>query len=229
MLRPTHKCCRGILQRKSLKRTAHACRRYSRRERWTRFSAQPTNPQSPTPSLRLRRRRVPALEAGPLLLVRRADRFQRSAGGIHLHRVTRDVEADGSRHAVRFPLRDVAHGVARRDEAVVVPAMAAALAAAPSASRRRESAAATPACADRTSRTAASRRPAAAARFAPLATASRTAAARSAASRRRRRTPRRSRSQGRRRSTSWIGAVRRAAPRRRAVFASALSPMIFGP
>src|SRR5437899_2605128 len=66
----------------------------------------------------------------PLLLVGDADVPHRGARRIHLHRVTRDVYADASRHAVRFPRPDVAVRVARRDEAIVVAAMAAALAAA---------------------------------------------------------------------------------------------------
>ena len=49
---------------------------------------------------------------------------------MHLHRVTRDVYADGSRHAVGFPRLDVAVGPARRHEAVFAAAMACALAAA---------------------------------------------------------------------------------------------------
>jgi len=47
---------------------------------------------------------------------------------MHLHRVTRDVQADRSSRAVRFPLRDIAVGVARRDEAIVVSAVTAAFA-----------------------------------------------------------------------------------------------------
>ncbi len=49
---------------------------------------------------------------------------------MHLHRVTRDVYADRSGDSVCIPLRDVAGGVARGDEAIVVAAMAFVLAAA---------------------------------------------------------------------------------------------------
>src|SRR5437588_7509368 len=67
---------------------------------------------------------------GPLADVGASDRADRGARGMHLHRVTRDIYADRSRHAVRFPLRHVAVGLSPRDEAVIVAAMAAALAAA---------------------------------------------------------------------------------------------------
>src|SRR3954462_11137389 len=92
-----------------------------------------TNPESRTPNpelLRLRRRRMTALEPGPFLLVRRADIAQGGAGSMHLHRVTRDVYADRSSHAVRFPLRDISFRIARRHEAVVVAAVPLTLAAA---------------------------------------------------------------------------------------------------
>ena len=59
-----------------------------------------------------------------------ANRRERRARVVHLHRRCRDVEADLADHAVRFPLGRLAGGVARAHEAVVVPAMAAALAAA---------------------------------------------------------------------------------------------------
>ena len=49
---------------------------------------------------------------------------------MHLHRVTRDVYAYGSGHAVRLPRLDVAVGPARRHEAVFAAVMAGAFAAA---------------------------------------------------------------------------------------------------
>lgn len=67
---------------------------------------------------------------GPLLFVRRADSSNRSAGSMHLHRVTRDIQAHRSSHAVRFPLRHVAVAITPDDEAVLVAAMTTVLAAA---------------------------------------------------------------------------------------------------
>ena len=49
---------------------------------------------------------------------------------MHLHRVTRDIYADASRHPVRFPRLDVAVGAALGHEAIFVSAMAGVLAAA---------------------------------------------------------------------------------------------------
>ena len=46
---------------------------------------------------------------------------------MHLHRVTRDIQADASRHAVRFPDRPTA-GLPSLDEAIIVAAVAGALA-----------------------------------------------------------------------------------------------------
>src|SRR5262245_18483229 len=66
----------------------------------------------------------------PLLLVSCANRRHRCYRSVHLHRVTRDIEADRSGHAVRLPLGHVALRVARGDETVLVAAVAAALAAA---------------------------------------------------------------------------------------------------
>ena len=59
---------------------------------------------------------------------RLSDIGQSRARLVHVHRVTRDVNADGSTHAVRFPPHDVAFGVATRDKAIVVVAVAEVLA-----------------------------------------------------------------------------------------------------
>jgi hypothetical protein len=53
------------------------------------------------------------------LLDRRSDLRHAGAGTVQLHRVTRDIQADCSRHAVRFPRRPPV-GVTTLDEAVVV-------------------------------------------------------------------------------------------------------------
>src|SRR2546425_80182 len=77
---------------------------------------------------RLWRRRMRREAAGPFFFVGGPDVAHRSAGSMHLHRVTRDVNTHGSCHAVRFPLGHVAVRVARGDEAIFVAAMAAPLA-----------------------------------------------------------------------------------------------------
>ena len=79
---------------------------------------------------RLRRRRMRREAARPLFFVRGPDRPHRRAGSLHLHRVTRDVKADGSRHAVWFPFGHIALVVAPRNEAVFAPAVTAVFAAA---------------------------------------------------------------------------------------------------
>jgi hypothetical protein len=43
-----------------------------------------------------------------------------SAGRVHLHRLARDVDADGAAEAVRIPIEHVALGIAARDEARIV-------------------------------------------------------------------------------------------------------------
>jgi hypothetical protein len=69
---------------------------------------------------RWRRRRCHGLELRSVTaLYRRTNRRNAGTGIVHLHRVTRDIQADRSRHSVLFPLR-AAVGVAAADEAVVV-------------------------------------------------------------------------------------------------------------
>ncbi len=55
-----------------------------------------------------------------------ADTGHARSRSVHLHRVTRDIQADASRHAVRLPGRS-SFGVAALDETVVVRAMAGSL------------------------------------------------------------------------------------------------------
>src|SRR5262252_8769296 len=79
---------------------------------------------------RIRRRRVAAVESGPLLFDGRADVAHARARRVHLPGLGRDVDAHGALESVRLPRGDVALAVARRDEAIVIAAMSAAFAAA---------------------------------------------------------------------------------------------------
>jgi len=77
---------------------------------------------------RMRRGGVRGEAGAPLFLVGRTDVANRGARGVHLHRVTRDIYADGSSNAVGFPLHDVAVLCPSRDEAIFVAVVPAALA-----------------------------------------------------------------------------------------------------
>jgi len=79
---------------------------------------------------RRRRCRRHRLEMWSIALLDRGTNLRHArAGTVHLHRVTRDIEADGSRHAVRFP-GWATGGVTALNEAVVVVLVAGVLASA---------------------------------------------------------------------------------------------------
>jgi hypothetical protein len=72
------------------------------------------------PARRRRRRRCHGLVLRSIpSLDRRTNRRNAGAGIVHLHRVTRDIQADGSSHSVLFPRRTPIR-IPAADEAIVV-------------------------------------------------------------------------------------------------------------